>query len=125
ISFQARSLIAGLKEPPKDILPIKDPMPPPAPASPGLWKAALAAAGILALAAAGLYWGSRRRKLGPPPEPAHVVALRRRQELGHRELESPDSVEPFYVALSEILRRYLEGRFGLPVMEQTTQEIKR
>ena len=34
-------------------------------------------------------------------------------------------IEPFYVALSGIVRRYLEGRFGLRAPERTTEEFIR
>jgi hypothetical protein len=125
VAFSVQSLLAKLDPPLQDVLPIKGPLPPPAISRPraGLLLAGSAAA--LAALAGFVAWRWRRRSLGPPPEPAHTVALRRLQELSHRDLDSPESVEPFFVELSEILRRYLQGRFGAPVMEQTTQEIKR
>lgn len=126
VSFELKSLLASRSEPLKDILPIKGPLPFPEPVHGFPWL--LASSLVLAVLLTILFvlWLRRRSSnRRPPPEPAHVLALRRLQELGRRELDSPGSVEPFYVGLSEILRRYLESRFGVPVMEQTTQEIKR
>ena len=36
-----------------------------------------------------------------------------------------ENSEPFYIELSSIIRRYLEGRFGLRAPERTTEEFIR
>jgi hypothetical protein len=44
--------------------------------------------------------------------------------LEHQKLWQNDQVKEYYLSLSEILRAYLEGRFGINAMESTTDEIK-
>ncbi|MBK6880395.1 MAG: hypothetical protein IPN65_06135 [Elusimicrobia bacterium] len=57
--------------------------------------------------------------VGPPPRPAHEVALEALDRLG-TDSELPD--KPYYSRLTEILRQYLEGRYAVPAMDQTTAE---
>jgi len=87
---------------------------------------ALAGAAALALLAAWLVW--RRRgpaAAGPPPLPPHVAALAALDGLLARGWIEAENVGPFYVELSAIVRRYLEGRFGLRAPERTTEEFIR
>ena len=55
------------------------------------------------------------------PVPAHVKALRALGQL--REPAADEEVEPFYVAVSQILRVYLEERFGLHAPTRSTEEF--
>ena len=90
------------------------------------WRPALAGIAALAAAAAvlaAILW--RRRVAASRPVPAEapaVVALRALDELERdgAHLADPDR---FYVTVSSILRRYLEGQFGLRAPEQTTEEF--
>ena len=93
-----------------------------------LW--ALLAAVILAVAIYGLVrWLHSRGKTikslftPAPPEPAHIVAIRALEELRDRKLWQNNLHKEYYSALSEILRTYLSGRFGVGAMEMTTDEI--
>jgi hypothetical protein len=67
----------------------------------------------------------RRRIAEAPPIPPHVTALAALQALLERKLIEEKQIEPFYVAVSAIARRYLEGRFQLHAPEQTTEEFLR
>lgn len=58
-----------------------------------------------------------------PKEPAHVVALRELEKLKAEKLWQTDRVKLFYTQLTEILRVYIEDRFHVPAMEQTSHEI--
>lgn len=58
-----------------------------------------------------------------PKEPAHVVALRDLEILKSEKLWQTDRVKEFYTTLTAILRVYIEERFNVPAMEQTTDEI--
>lgn len=81
--------------------------------------------GVLGLAAYGVFRHGQRKKRdverpGPPPRPAHEIALEALTRL-ESSLEGPG--KEFYSRLSEILRSYLEGRFAVPAMDRTTPEI--
>ncbi len=68
-------------------------------------------------------WWVRRPKVEPPPPPAHEIAIRRLRELERSDLIGRRKVEPFFVAVTEIVRDYIEGAFGLRAPEQTTEEF--
>ena len=60
---------------------------------------------------------------GPPPRPAHEIALERLDRLGaYGFLEDADN-RPFYFAVSEVIRDYLGGRYGFDSLEMTTDEL--
>ena len=60
-----------------------------------------------------------------PPVPPHETALNALADLRAKGWIEALQIEPFYVALSGIVRRYLEGRFGLRAPERTTEEFIR
>lgn len=96
--------------------------PAPLPFDPRPWLIALAAA---ALGAAGFWLFSRRRRAaalaaGPPPLPPDVEALRALDALAAL-LDGP--AKPYYSALTDLFKRYIERRFGLPAMDRTTTEL--
>lgn len=64
-------------------------------------------------------------KPAPPPIPPHVVALSALDELEQGELMQEDDLVPFYLQLTEIAKGYIEGRFGVPSLDRTTEEIRR
>jgi hypothetical protein len=60
---------------------------------------------------------------GPPPRPAHEIALERLDRLGqYGFLEDADN-RPFYFSVSEVIREYLGARFGFDSLELTTDEL--
>lgn len=85
------------------------------------WIMALLA--IVVAAGTAAFWISRRKK----PEiilPPHVVAIRDLEILEKKGIPSePDDVDNWYVELSGILRKYVEGRFELHAPCLTTQEF--
>lgn len=87
---------------------------------------ALLAAGLGALVTWLIVRRLRRRVVlrpGPPPRPAHEIALERLDRLGALGfLENADN-RPFYFAVSEVVRDYLGGRFGFDSLELTTAEL--
>jgi hypothetical protein len=58
-----------------------------------------------------------------PEEPADVTALRDLELLNVEKPWQHNRVKVYYIRLSEILRTYIEGRFHLMALEQTTDEI--
>ena len=87
--------------------------------------------GIIFLAAAGfLFWYLRRRKMNKPvfgtskPEdPAHIIAFRELRNLKDEKLWQQSEFKIYYTRLTEIIRRYLGRRYGIPAMEMTSYEI--
>jgi hypothetical protein len=60
-----------------------------------------------------------------PPQPAHEMALKALEELIKKDLISKGLIKEFYSEISEIIRRYIEGRFFIPALEETSGEILR
>ncbi len=90
------------------------------------WLWAIAAVVLLGRAAAAVWWRRHRTPLevaGPPPRPAHELALEALDRLRRDALPSRDRFEEYYVRLSQIARTYVEGRFGLRAPEMTTEEF--
>jgi hypothetical protein len=99
----------------------------PAPASRRIWIA-LAILALLAgvFAALRKFLTTPRTILHmPPPVPAHQTALDAIEALRAKGWIEALNIEPFYVELSGIIRRYLEARFGLRAPERTTEEFIR
>lgn len=74
------------------------------------------------------YWKKRKRRVNgevyvPPPRPAHTIALEELAVLKGKRLWQRGLVKQYYSEVSEIARRYIENRFGLMALEQTTDEI--
>jgi hypothetical protein len=123
LTLKVRSLLpeaaAGLKI--HDVLP---PVPLPRRPVPWTWVA-LAVAVLAALAAAVVL--RRRRRAEPQAAaripPAHEIAFGELQALVAEKLAEQGEIKRFYQRLSDILRRYIERRFGLHAPEQTTEEF--
>ena len=125
VAVKIGSLTANEPEPA-----LKDAAPPVSVIEENLWPAYLAgglvAAGLGALLAIAIVRRLRARRgerPGPPPRPAHEVALERLDRLGaYGFLENADN-RPFYFAVSEVIREYLGARFGFDSLELTTDEL--
>lgn len=93
--------------------------------APWWWLPAVVA--VLALIAAAVWWMMKRRRLPAkpaiPPRPPHEVALEALERLRQEALPARRRFEEFYVRLSSIVRRYVEGRFALRAPEMTTEEF--
>ncbi len=93
---------------------------------------AVAAVIVILLAAAG-FFGYRlyrqKKEQGylfkppEPPRPAHELALEQLAGLLEKDHLANGQFKLFYSELSEILRRYIEGRFFVPALEETSREI--
>jgi hypothetical protein len=74
-------------------------------------------------------WWNRRKKnvkgeeYAPPPRPAHIIALEELAALKERKLWQKGEVKRYYSEVTEILRRYIEHRYQLKALEETTDEI--
>ncbi|MCO5274130.1 MAG: hypothetical protein M9900_04325 [Flavobacteriales bacterium] len=86
----------------------------------------IAAVAILAALFIVLYKRARRPKpVAPPPpvQPLHVRTLLALEALQQQQLWQQGRTKAYYIGLTEILRSYVEERFQVPALEQTTDEI--
>ncbi len=91
---------------------------------PWRWITAGIALALLLLAAAGYwFWRRRRPAVAKPALPAHLLAFRQLDALRGTDFSNPAAVRRFHFEISEVLRGYVEGRFGLNATDLTRQEI--
>ncbi len=84
----------------------------------------------LGLIAALIYYFRKKPQTAPEIKeemvviPAHTIALEKLRDLREKNLwQKPDSIKQHHSELSEIIREYLEKRFSINALEQTTDEI--
>ncbi len=58
-----------------------------------------------------------------PAEPPHIIALRDLDKLRGEKLWQNNRTKEYYTRLSDVVRAYIEGRFGVMAMEMTSDEI--
>lgn len=59
----------------------------------------------------------------PPAKPIHIRFLEQLEALESRKLWQRGDIKEYYVELTDILRQYIEERFGIPTLERTTGEL--
>ena len=86
--------------------------------------------GILLVGLLAIYFWRRKKKgkeLFPrkvePPRPAHEIALEDLNALKESSLLAEGKVKEFYIKISEIIRRYIEGRYFIIALEMTTFDL--
>ena len=88
---------------------------------------------LLAGAVAALIWGliilvRKLKKVHKEPDivinpdPAHIIAFRELEKLKEEQLWQKGEVKQYYSRLTEIIRQYLENRYGVFSLEMTTSE---
>lgn len=84
---------------------------------------------MLCVAAVFYYWRAKRRKGDEPqaeykPSVApHTLALMQLRELEEKRLWQQGYVKVYYSEVTKIIRRFFEGRFGIPALELTSDEV--
>jgi hypothetical protein len=86
----------------------------------------LLAAGLIFL----ILYAMKKRKINQPfffippkpKEPAHLIALRELDKLKEEKIWQQGKTKQYYSELTSILRQYIENRFDIPALEQTTIE---
>lgn len=91
-----------------------------------LWWWILAGAGAAASLAVAWWMMNRPGHVeAEPPLPADQWALREIDRLEAERLPERGEVDGFFVRLSDVVRTYIERRFGIAAPDQTTQEFLR
>ncbi len=57
-----------------------------------------------------------------PAEPAHIVALRELDRIKSQKLWQQEKIKQYYSEVADTIRIYIETRFDIPAMEQTSAE---
>ena len=75
-----------------------------------------------------IFWFNRPKQTivvprAPPPPPAHTIALDKLRALKDEKLWQEGQYKAYHSRLTEIFREYLENRYAIPALEQTTDEI--
>lgn len=110
------------------IKPIKDPLTMPFQLK-EILKELLIGAGVLALVAGVILYLSLKKKKPAIIKrfirkvPPHETALNKLRELEEKKLWQQGQVKQYYSELSEIIRAYIEGRYSIPALESTSDEI--
>ncbi len=96
------------------------------------WKYPAAGAAVLAIVALILFLVRRYRKKEPEaPEPveerdlrpAHVIATEALLKIDEEKIYKRGKVKDYHTAISDVLRDYLEGAYGIPASELTSRQI--
>jgi len=77
-----------------------------------------------------IYYVRKRLKNKPieiipeqPKLPAHIIALERLDKLKNEKLWQEGKIKQYYILIAEIVREYIENRYKIQALEQTTDEI--
>jgi hypothetical protein len=57
-----------------------------------------------------------------PAEPAHIIALRELDRIKNQKLWQQEKIKQYYSEVADTIRNYIENRFDVPAMEQTSAE---
>jgi hypothetical protein len=85
---------------------------------------------VLGITAFIIYYLKKKKKKEPifrlPPKPKlppHEIALAGLEELRNKKLWQNNKIKEFHTELTEIIRVYIEDRFGIPALEMISDEI--
>lgn len=83
---------------------------------------------VFAIAGIIVYFKTRPKqqpivKVVQPLVPPHIIALGKLTEIQGKKLWQQEQTKQYYIELSDVLREYLENRYGIKTHEKTTDEI--
>jgi len=116
--------VASMTATSTDIKPLKDQW-----VAPRSWMPLLIACGLILALGVLVWWALRRhrkREAEPQPElrlPADYEALTALTAIERLDLLSQGEFKRYYTLVVDVLRRYLENRFGVDAMDRTTDEL--
>jgi hypothetical protein len=109
----------------RDIHDIAHSVLPPKPPRTALWLGLIGLVLVVLVSLVCLHWWRRchQPEVAVVRTPAHELAYAELRELVAANLIEQGMIREFYQGVSDILRRYLERRFGLRAPERTTEEF--
>jgi len=85
---------------------------------------------VAAILIIGIYWWVKKRNpikeiffVEKPKEPPHITALRELDRIKNEKLWQKGQIKQYQSQLTDVMRKYMEGRFNFPAMELSTTEI--
>lgn len=82
---------------------------------------------VLALIIFLIYYYTRKNKkqqiIEKPKLPPHITALEKLQQIKEAAVWKEGKIKEYYSAVADTIREYIEGRYNIPALEQTTFEI--
>lgn len=88
------------------------------------WWFAAGGGAVVVLGLIGFFlWRRARRPVTAPPRPAHEIAFEALDRLRRTDFEDVEAMRLFHFEISEVVRAYVENRFGLNATDLTTEEI--
>ncbi len=74
-----------------------------------------------------LYWKRKQLEHRPiiviPSDPPHIIAYRELDRLKEQKLWQQEKYKLYYSCLGDVLRQYIEHKFQVPALEQTSDEL--
>ncbi|MEN0054681.1 MAG: BatD family protein [Mucilaginibacter sp.] len=58
-----------------------------------------------------------------PEVPAHIIALQKLTAIGDKKLWQQEQTKQYHTEITDVIREYLESRYAIQAMEQTSDEI--
>lgn len=96
---------------------------------PYLWMGLLALLLIGAGVYGYLYWKRKQMSQRPiiviPSDPPHIIAYRELDRIKEQKLWQQEKYKLYYSCLGDVLRQYIEHKFQVPALEQTSDELLR
>ncbi|MDR1347239.1 MAG: hypothetical protein LBJ63_02245 [Prevotellaceae bacterium] len=70
-------------------------------------------------------WKNKQPLFGKPKPkvPPHIIAFKELSLLKTEKLWQQGKIKPYYTRITDIIRKYIEGRFSILAMEKTSDEI--
>jgi ABC-type multidrug transport system fused ATPase/permease subunit len=93
------------------------------------WRWVVLGLAIILIIAGIIYYLRKRPKkvvVVEPPKPvipAHVIALEKLAQLRDKKLWQQEQIKQYHIELSDTIREYLESRYSIQALEQTSDEI--
>jgi flagellar basal body-associated protein FliL len=64
----------------------------------------------------------KKEEQDKPKLPPHIIALEKLQKIQQEELWKQGKIKEYYSDVADTIREYIEGRYKVPALEQTSQE---